>query len=187
MKNETLSKTTTLTLAALFSVLAYIVMMLFKTPLLPSAGYLKYDAKDVLLGLESVVLGPIPAVLSTAVVSLIEFFTNSHSGPVGTLMNFISSSLFILPLGIICRRKKSFDRLCIGVVCSIIIQGFMMMPMNYILTPFYQPMSREAVAKLLLPIILPFNLLKQTINGVAILVVYKPLMGILRKAGVMPK
>lgn len=182
MHNETFSKTTRLILAALFSALAYIVMMLFKTPLLPAASYLKYDAKDVLLGLESVILGPIPAVLSTAVVSLIEFFTNSHSGPIGSLMNFISSSLFILPLGIICRRKKSFDRLCIGLVCSVIIQGFMMMPMNYILTPLYQPMSREAVAKLLLPIILPFNLLKQTINAVIILIVYKPLTGILKKS-----
>lgn len=187
MKNETLSKTTTLTLAALFSVLAYIVMMIFKTPLLPSASYLKYDAKDVLLGLESVVLGPIPAVLSTAVVSLIEFFTNSHSGPIGALMNFFSSSLFVLPLGIICHRKKSFDRLCIGLICSILIQGFTMMPLNYLLTPLYQPMSREAVAKLLLPIILPFNLLKQTINAVVIFIVYKPLMSILRKAGVLPK
>lgn len=184
MKNETRSTTITLTLAAMFSVLAYIVMMIFKTPLLPSAPYLKYDAKDAVLGLEAVTLGPIPAVISAAVVSLIEFITNSHSGPVGSLMNFLSSSLFILPVGIICWRKKSFASLCVGLVCSILCEGIGMMPLNYILTPFYQPMSREAVAKLLLPVILPFNLIKASINAVITLILYKPLMSVLKKANI---
>ena len=42
---------------------------------------------------------------------------------------------------------------------------------------------REAVAELLLPAFLPFNLLKGGLNTVITLLIYKPIVTALRKAG----
>jgi len=48
------------------------------------------------------------------------------------------------------------------------------------------PDAREAVAKLLLPVFLPFNLLKGCLNAGFTCLLYKPVMTALRKSGYQP-
>jgi len=45
---------------------------------------------------------------------------------------------------------------------------------NYLITPLYMGIPRAAVAELLLPAFLPFNLLKGGINAGVTLVLYQP-------------
>lgn len=45
---------------------------------------------------------------------------------------------------------------------------------------------REAVAKLLIPAFLPFNLLKGGLNAALSMMLYKPLVNVLRKSELMP-
>ena len=45
---------------------------------------------------------------------------------------------------------------------------------NYLIAPIYMGMPREAVAELLLPAFLPFNLIKGSINTAVTLLLYKP-------------
>ena len=52
---------------------------------------------------------------------------------------------------------------------------------NWLITPLYQGAPREAVEAMLLPIFLPFNLLKAGLNSAFILGLYKPLVTALRK------
>ena len=54
---------------------------------------------------------------------------------------------------------------------------------NYYVTPLYMGYPREAVAKLLIPAFLPFNLLKGGLNMTITFFLYKPLVTTLRKAG----
>lgn len=54
---------------------------------------------------------------------------------------------------------------------------------NYFVTPFYMGYSREAVAKLLLPAFLPFNVLKGSLNAAFTLLLYRPIIRALAKAG----
>ena len=59
---------------------------------------------------------------------------------------------------------------------------------NYIMVPLYTPsMSREAVAGMLLPAFLPFNLLKGGINVALTLLLYKPLVRALRAVHMLPE
>ena len=47
--------------------------------------------------------------------------------------------------------------------------------------------SRSDVAGMLIPVFLPFNLLKAGLNSAFILALYKPLVNALRRTGLLPK
>ena len=69
--------------------------------------------------------------------------------------------------------------LCFGVITMVVA----MLLWNYIITPFYMGVSRETVAGMLMSVFLPFNLVKGGINAGLTLLLYKPVVGALRKAG----
>ncbi len=60
----------------------------------------------------------------------------------------------------------------------------LMLVLNYFLTPLYMGVSQADVAALILPVLLPFNLIKAGANGVLIAALYAPFMAIWRKTGI---
>ncbi|MDL2214544.1 ECF transporter S component, partial [Clostridia bacterium OttesenSCG-928-O13] len=58
---------------------------------------------------------------------------------------------------------------------------------NYFITPLYMGFPRDAVAAMLLPVFLPFNLIKGGLNAAITMLLYKPLVMALRKAGMVPQ
>jgi riboflavin transporter FmnP len=46
---------------------------------------------------------------------------------------------------------------------------------NLIITPLYANISVSAVATMILPVLLPFNLMKLAIHGVVTFLIYKPI------------
>ena len=75
----------------------------------------------------------------------------------------------------------------IGLVSGIALMVVVMLAWNYLLTPIYMGYPREAVAAMLLPVFLPFNLVKGGLNAGITLLIYKPVVMTLRKAGLAPK
>lgn len=181
------STTVTLVLAALFAALAFMTVFILRIPFVPAVGFLKYEAKDAVLALEALILGPVPAVLSSVVISLIEMVTISDTGIIGAVMNILSSCAFILPVGIIYKYRKNISGAVIGLVCSVICETVVMLLWNYLISPLYMGISREAITELLLPGFLPFNAVKATINAAITFLLYKPIITVLRKAGLLPK
>ena len=57
---------------------------------------------------------------------------------------------------------------------------------NYLLTPIYMGYPREAVAAMLPTTFLPFNLIKGGLNAAITMLLYKPVVTTLRKAGLAP-
>ena len=186
METKTKKTTVTLTLAALFSAIAFLVSLIFHLPIIPAVNFLKYDPMDAVLTLEALVLGPVPAVLSTLVVTVIRIPFGS-SGLIGALMNFLSSVSFVLPAGLIYRYKKTLGGALIGLGCSVLSETVIMLLWNYLITPLYMGVAREVVVSLMLPGFLPFNFIKAAANAVITFLLYKPMMTVLRKTGLIPK
>ena len=186
MQTNTNKTTVTITLAALFSALAFLVSVLFHLPIIPAVSFLKYDPMDAVLTLEALVLGPVPAILSTLVVTVIRIPFGS-SGLIGALMNFLSSVSFVLPAGVIYKYKKTLSGALIGLGCSILSETVVMMLWNYLITPLYMGVGRDVVVSLMLPGFLPFNLIKALANAAITFLLYKPMMTVLRKANLIPK
>lgn len=181
------TKTTYLTLAALFSALAYLTVFVFRIPFIPAVGWLKFEAKDCVIALESLILGPSYGVMTSLIVSLLEMVTISDTGPIGALMNFLSTCSFVLPVGLMYKYKKSAKTAVIGLCFSVVLTTALMLMWNYFITPLYLNTPRELIVPLLLPGFLPFNLIKYTINACLTYILYKPLITVLRKSRMLPE
>jgi hypothetical protein len=72
-----------------------------------------------------------------------------------------------------------------GLVAGCIVMTGAMLLWNYLLTPIYMGTPREQVAAMLIPVFLPFNLLKAVLNAGFTFLLYKPLVTALRKAGLI--
>ena len=179
------SKTHRLTLMAMFAALAYIVMLVGRIPI-SSVDFLKYDPKDAILAIAAFILGPMPGLAITFVVALIEMITVSTTGIIGFVMNFLSSAAFIWPAAACYKRKHTLRGAVVGLVVGVLLMTGLMLMWNYFITPYYMGYPRQAVAELLLPVFLPFNLFKGVLNAGITLLVYKPVVQALTKARMLP-
>ncbi len=176
--------TRTAVMLGLFSALAYAAMFLFRIPIV---AFLKYDPKDVIIAISGFLYGPLPAVLVSVVVSLIEMLTVSGTGVIGCFMNVLSTVAFVCPAAFLYKRSKSFKSAVIGLVIGVLCMTGVMLLWNYFIVPFYLHTPREEVAAMLLPVFLPFNLLKASINAALVVLLYKPLVTALRRMNLMPR
>ncbi len=177
-----MNKTQQLTRLALFSALAYVVMLVGRVPVFE---FLSYDPKDVILTITGFAFGPLAAAVVTFVVSLIELLLTSTTGIIGFIMNVISSCGFACVAAAIYKKTNSLKGAIVGLAAGCLVMTALMLLWNYIITPFYLGIPRESVADMLLPIFLPFNILKSTINSGFVLLLYKPVRRVLGGIGII--
>ena len=168
---------------ALFAALAYMAVFLIRIPVVL---FLKYEPKDVLLVISGFLYGPVAGVVTSAVVALVEMVTISDTGPIGLVMNILSSVCFVLPAALIYRRDRTLRGAVIGLISGALAMVAAMLLWNYAITPLYMELPRAAVADMLLPVFLPFNALKGGLNASLTLLLYKPLTRALRAARLLP-
>lgn len=175
------SKTRKLTLSAMFAALAYLLMLVGRLPI-TSLPFLKYDPKDMVLVVCGFVQGPAAAAAVTILVNLIELVTVSASGFIGFVMNTVSSLAFVLPAALFYRKSRRLRSAVVGLIISTLLMTAVMLLWNHFLSPLYMGMPQDAVDAMLIPIFLPFNLIKGALNTAFTLIVYKPLARGLRSA-----
>lgn len=180
-RTRQVSQTRTMVSLGMLAAIAYVVMLLSK--LLPQVlGFLQFDMKDTVICIGGFIFGPLAAALISIVVAFIEMITVSDTGPIGLLMNVLATCAFCCTASFIYKKKHSMLGAVIGLACGTIALTAVMLLWNYLITPIYMEMERAFVASLLIPYFLPFNLIKGGMNMAAVLVLYKPVVGALRKA-----
>ena len=179
------NSTRRLTLAAMFAAFAYIAVAAFRIHLIAAAPFLTYDPKDVILAICGFTLGPVPALMTAAVVSLLEMLTVSTTGPIGFVMNLFSSTSFMLPAAVLYKRKRTLRGAATGLALGVVLAVAAMLLWNYFITPLYMGTPREVVAAMLLPVFLPFNLIKAALNAAITMLIYKPISRALRRVGLL--
>ena len=165
----------------MFCAVAYAVMALSKLIPVNVAGFLTFDLKDVIIAICGFLLGPVHAVIVSVIVSLVEMVTVSTTGPIGLLMNVVSTCAFVLPAAIIYSRGRKFSRAIWGLITGVLGMTAVMLLWNWLITPLYMGVPREVVVGMLFPVFLPFNLIKGGINASATLLLYKPVVSAMRK------
>lgn len=186
VKKRTNSKTDTqkMVVLAVMTALSYIAVFICRIPVVL---FLKYEPKDVIITMGGFMFGPIASLLMSAVVSLVEMVTISGTGPIGALMNFISTAAFACTASVIYKKIHTIKGAVIGLAGGTIIMVILMLAWNYLITPFYMEIPRETVAEMLIPFFLPFNLLKGVLNSAITMLLYKPLSNVMRKAHILPQ
>jgi len=176
---NTYTKTGKLTALAGFAAIACVLMMVVRIPVVL---FLSYEPKDVAIVIAGFIFGPLVVVALSLVVSLVEMLTVSSTGPIGFLMNVIATCTFACTAAFIYKRRKTLSGAVLGLVCGVVLSTVAMMLWNYIVVPIYMGIPREVVAGMLLPVFLPFNLVKGGLNAALTLLLYKPLTKALRAA-----
>ena len=173
------SKTKRITTTAMLCAVAYVAVVVGRVPVVL---FLKYDPKDIIITLGGLIWGPMTSLIVSVIVSLIEMVTISENGVLGCIMNIISTCSFACTASVIYKKKRTLPGAVTGLVTGSLMMVLVMLLWNYLITPIYMGYPREAVAELLLPAFLPFNLLKAGLNAGFTFLLYKPVITALRKA-----
>ena len=184
MSTKTNERVRALVCMAMLSALAIAADIFLRIPNI--GGFLTYEPKDVVLTVGGFIFGPIAGLVMSLIVCFVEMITISDSGLIGFLMNFLASGVFIGVSTAIYSRKKSLSRAIVGLIAGSFSMLAIMLLWNYIITPLYTGLPREAVLGLFLPLLIPFNLLKAALNSALILFLYKAVVTALRKSKLIP-
>lgn len=157
---------------AILSALSIVFMLLIRFPLIPAAPYLIYEPADVPILIGAFLFGPLSGLLITVVVSAIQAFM-SPDGFVGFVMHVIATGTFVFLAGLIYRKIHSLKGAIIALVAGTLAMAAVMIPVNLIIQPNFYGIPIETVKSLLVPAIIPFNLLKAGLNSIFAFIVYK--------------
>lgn len=195
MERKTSSKTSVLVKTAVLSAIAYIIMM-FEFPLPFAPAFLKLDFSDIPPLIASFALGPWVGVAVELIKNVLKFITNTHTGGVGELGNFLVGASFVLTAGYVYRLKKGKKFAVIACLCATVAMTLVAVVFNnFILIPFYSKvMPIEAIIAmgsavtpkiqdvftLVLYGITPFNLFKGIVISGITMGIYKRIKPLLR-------
>lgn len=169
---------------AMMAALAVVADIFLRIPGI--GGFLTYEPKDVILTIGGFIFGPLAGILMSLIVCVIEMVTVSTTGFIGLLMNFLASAVFVGVSTVIYSRKKTLSRAIAGLVAGSMSMLVIMLLWNYIMTPIFMGVPREAVLGMFLPLLIPFNLLKAALNSALVLFLYKGVVTALRKSKLIP-
>ena len=196
---------------AMLAAISIVLVMLIRIPLIPAAPFLEYDMADVPVLLAAFLISPGAGLLVLFVVSVIQAFLLGGNGIIGLIMHFFASGALVLASSLIykaCKGKKG--SLIIGLLVGSLLMTLLMIPLNFIFTPkvmmdvpigeaariFFDGLAGgidpsaygemtvgayQAVKGLLLPGLIPFNLIKAGLNSVIFFILFKSLRLILDK------
>ena len=172
----------------LLAMLTAVAFLLVASVRIPVVLFLNYEPKDVVIAIGGFLLGPMASLVVSLIVSLLEMVTISSTGPIGAVMNFLSTCSFACTAAVIYKRKRTLGGAVLGLAVGSVVMVAVMLLWNYLITPLYMTgTSRSDIAAMLIPVFLPFNALKAGFNTALTLLLYKPLVGALRKTGLVPK
>jgi riboflavin transporter FmnP len=174
---------TTIKLAKMAMLVAISVIFSFiHFPILPSAPFLEYELSDLPILIAGFVFGPLQGfVICVASILVHDLVAGPASGPYGTIMHLIAIGLFVLVSAWIYKKKKTRVGALIALIAGGLALVAVMIPANLIITPLFMGVPAEAVRAMIVPAILPFNLLKAAINTVVVFIFYKRVSPYLHK------
>jgi len=182
MKSNNTKKLTTL---AMLSALAFLLALLFHylpiPPLVPAAPFLKFEPKDVVIVIAGFLYGPLAVIPMAIVVGLLEM-PLSATWIYGLIMNVASTCTFACTAALIYKARRTIGGAAIGMSLGVILTTAIMIPLNYLITPFFMGVPRHVVVAILFIGIGLFNFIKYALIAAITMQLYVPLKAALVKA-----
>ena len=167
---------------AMLTALSIVLVYTIHLPLIPAAPFLEYDPADIPVLIGAMMLGPVSGIIILLAVCIIQALTvSASSGIIGFFMHFIASSVLVLVASLIYSRKKNTVSLLVGLIAGSIAMTAVMIPLNLVFTGIFLGAGTQTVIGMLIPAIIPFNLLKAGINSAVTFAVFTPISHILKK------
>ena len=158
---------------ALFCAVAAIATLFLEFPILPGVTFLKYDPSAIVALVAGFAFGP----ATGAVVSILPYLVHlaTATGFYGALMAIVATLSLVLPASLVYQRDTTFRGALIGMAVGAVVCLAATIGANLVITPLFMGAPRETVVAMIIPTLLPFNLIKIALNCVVTALVYKPL------------
>ena len=147
------------------------IFMFVQIPLIPAAPFLCYDPSLVPALVCGFAFGP--GAGSAVGVMAVVIHALMTGDWVGALMNVVATLGFVLPAALVYQKKRTYPAAIVGLVLSVIAATVCSIAANLTIGVAFWYGSMDAALVLVLPALLPFNLVKTVLNSVLTLAVYK--------------
>jgi len=165
-----------LTTMAMLVAVSVLLLSVIHFPVFPAAAFLEYDPADIPIFIGTFIFGPAAGFAITVAASIVQGLTvSAASGVIGILMHIAATGSFVLVAGSIYKYKHTFKGAIVSLICGTVTMTIVMCIWNYIMTPIFMGAPREVVAAMIVPVIIPFNLIKAGANSAITVLVYKRL------------
>jgi riboflavin transporter FmnP len=166
----------------LLAALSVILLYLVRFPIIPAAPYLEYEPADVPILIGTFLYGPVSGLVITIVVAAVQAVTvSAASGWVGLVMHVIATGTLVLVAGNIYRRFHTIRGAIAALLAGSLAMTAVMIPNNLFFTVNFFGMPYDTVKASIVPIIIPFNLIKSITNSAVVMLIYKPIGRVLRR------
>lgn len=166
---------------AILSALGIVLMIWPRIPIIPAAPWLEYEMADVPILIGAFMYGPVAGLIMTVVVSAIQAFTvSAASGWVGFVMHVIATGTLVSVAGTIYKFIHSKKGATISLIAGALSMTAVMIPTNLFFTVRFWGLPYNTVVASIVPVLLPFNLIKAGLNSIIVAMLYKPLSRFLK-------
>ena len=166
---------------AVLATLSIVLMLLINFPIIPIATYLRYEPADVPILVGTFIFGPLSGLVITFVVAAIQATILSADGLVGFVMHVAATGTLVMTAGLIYKKFHNRKGAIIALLAGTLAMTLVMIPVNLIIQPRFYGVPYEAVKSMIVPALIPFNLLKAGINSAITMIVYKAISKVVHK------
>lgn len=161
---------------ALFVALAMAASFI-EFPIMPGVPWLKYDLSGIICLVAGFAFGPMAAFI----VSVLSWIPHLFMNPWGAIMSIAVSVFLSVPAAMVYKRMRTRVGALVGILVGVVFGLIAAIGGNIIITPIYAHMTTAQVLAMVVPILLPFNLIKFAIHGVVTFAIYKPISNLLNR------
>ena len=196
---KSLTKTRKLTVTAMLSAVAFLLMFIEVSLPMLIPSFVKMDVSDLPALIGAFSLGPVYGVVIQVVKNLLHILLKGTSSAfIGELFNVTMGSVFALVAGLIYHRKHDRTGALIGSLAGAVAMALASLPMNYFLVyPCYATLfggmeniiaayqeiipSVDGLFQCLLVFNVPFTLFKGLVDVALCFLIYKPLSRVIHR------
>ena len=154
-----------------------VLLAFIQIPLLPGVTWLTYDPSNLTALVCGFAYGPAAGLAVGIVTNVIHGILLADVS--GTFMNILVVIGFVWPAAMIYKRMHTFKGSLVGLAVAVVCATLMAILGNLIVTPAYLGVALEAVVALIIPTLLPFNIIKSVLNAALTLLVYKSISNLI--------
>lgn len=171
---------------ALMTAMSLVLMFIVRIPF-PPAPFLVYDPADIPIYICTFAYGPVAGLVVTFIVSFLQAFALGGDGIYGFVMHFIATGVVAVMIGWMYKRNKTKKTALRALILGIFVTTAIMCVMNIFVTSAFMGVEKSVVIAMLPTAIIPFNLIKFSINAVVTFLVYKRISGFLHNEAILKK
>ena len=169
-KNTNRWDTRQLVTMALMSAIAALLQFV-QIPLLPFAPFLTYDPSFMAAMVCGFAFGPASGVIVGVIASCIHGLIMGDW--VGSVMNITATLLYIWPAAMVYKRAHTFRGAIGGLATGCILATIGAVAVNLTIGVWFWYGSADVIIPMLIPAVIPFNLIKTILNSLLTMLVYK--------------